>query len=97
LGCTQLPALAPGAAVAFSEAAGAGDAALLGGAVEDVLGGAVALGVTGACAQIGMAIARTAASATPLNKCFIVQPPTQTCEPALSIANREAVRVSFNG
>jgi hypothetical protein len=86
--------------VAFSEAAGAGagDAALLGGAVEDVLGGAVALGgVAGACAQIGMAIARTAARATPLNKCCIVQPPTQTCEPALSSANREAVRVSFNG
>jgi hypothetical protein len=57
-----------GAVAAFSEAAGAcvDDAALLGGAVEEALGG-----VEGACAQAGAAIARTAPKATLLNRCFI--------------------------
>jgi hypothetical protein len=91
LGCTQGLAVAPSAAAAFSEAAGApvGVAALLAGA----LGGAVALGgVEGACAQIGVAIARTAARATPLNRCFIVQPPNRTCKHARFLA-RAAIRL----
>jgi hypothetical protein len=68
LGCTE---------VALSELGGA--AALLGGALEEALDGGVALGeVEGACAQTGVAIARTAASATPLNRCFIIQPPNRT-------------------
>jgi len=109
LGCTQWLAAAPGAAAAFSETAGAAAlseaagaavevAALLDGVAEDVLGGAAVLGgVEGACAQIGAAIATIAATATPLNRCFIVQSPNRTCNTALSSVNREAVRVSFNG
>jgi hypothetical protein len=69
-----------GTVAAFSEAGACVDAAaLLGGAVEEALGGAAALGgVEGACAQTGIAIARTAPKATPLNKCFISEPPTRT-------------------
>jgi hypothetical protein len=88
-----------GVAVAFSEAAGAcvDTAALLGGAVEDALGGAAALGaVEGVCAQTGIAIARTAPKATPLNRCFIPASNPDN-RPALPSANRDAVRVSFNG
>jgi hypothetical protein len=71
-----------GAAVALSEAAGAcvDDAVLLGGAVEEAVGGAALGGVEGACAQSGSAIARTAPKATPLNKCFISEPPTRTID-----------------
>ena len=87
-----------GAAVALSEAAGAcvDDAVLLGGAVEEAVGGAALGGVEGACAQTGIAIARTAPKATLLNRCFIFGLPTDH-PPALSSANRDAVCVSFNG
>jgi hypothetical protein len=71
-------AVVVGVAVAFSEAAGAcvDTAALLGGAVEDALGA-----VEGVCAQTGIAIARTAPMAMPLNRCFIFGLPTgpSTC------------------
>jgi hypothetical protein len=68
-----------GAVAAFSEAGACVAAAALGGAVEEALGGAGAFGaVEGACAQTGIAIARTAPKATPLNKCFISEPPTRT-------------------
>jgi len=100
LGCTQWLAVAPGAAAAFSEAAGAAVeiAALLAGAFGGAFGGAVALGgVEGACAQIGMAIARTAAMATPLNRCFIVQPPNRICKHTRFLARADIARVSFNG
>lgn len=97
--------MAPGAvafsedAGAFSEAAGAAvdGVVLLDDELEEVVDGAVALGgVEGACAQTGAAIANTADSATPLNRRFIVQPPSDN-KRALFSACREAARVSFNG
>jgi len=59
------------AAVGFCGAAGAcADGAVV---LEAALGGVLGVdGLVGACAQTGAAIANTAASATPLNRWFIV-------------------------
>jgi hypothetical protein len=80
-GSIEVLAVAGGAVVAFCAVAGAcaegaaGVAAigLCGAVVLEALGGVFGVdGLVGACAQTGAVIASTAASATPLNRWFIV-------------------------
>jgi hypothetical protein len=100
--CAAVGACAEGAAgvaaIGLCGAAGAcADGAMV---LEAAFGGAFGVdGLVGACAQTGAAIASTAASATPLNRWFIVSA-FQTGEHrgrAPLNAERDLLCISFNG